>query len=159
MNKFTAALSMVLCFILGVMLDNKMQAHINSADPLATAKEVDNAARAALFDRAQQNVALWQARATTCENNFTGSTILYEPGAEPSMRLPVLHGLLSVEANIPTGSAPRWVIPAKIQPRMVGAGSLQYAWIDGKTLQANGPYNAMPLQAGERFNVTGWVSQ
>jgi hypothetical protein len=145
MNKLATFLWMFAAFLLGVFITQRAQSQLPDTD--------ENSA-AAIHLKAE---TAWRDRASTCENNFTGSTVLYEPGSPAS--LPLLHGLLSLQANL-QGSAPRWVIPAKIQPRTMGApGSLQYVWVDGKTQQTNGPFTAMPLQAGERFNVTGWISQ
>jgi hypothetical protein len=104
----------------------------------------------------------WQARVTSCEANFQGETILTEPG--PPLTVPVLRGAINLQAGpalgLPTGNVARWVLPAKIVPRAVGnVPGLQYVHIDGHTQLIEGPYAALPIQQGERYNVTGWVSQ
>lgn len=105
-------------------------------------------------------LTMWQARAQKCEANFSTFTILYEPGT--SLSIPVLHGLVDIQAGAATGlqtpAHPAWVIPAKIEPRVIAnQPGLVYAYIDRQTGQIDGPYPPAAVAAGDKFTDAGWT--
>ena len=84
--------------------------------------------------------AAWQTRAEKCEANFRTETILYEPGAPPTLTL--FNGLVNVQ---PAGMAgpvgPRWIVPAKIQPQAApGSAGFIFAYFDPASRKLDGPY-------------------
>jgi len=104
-------------------------------------------------------LAQWQSRAKTCEANVQTATILYEPGAPPTV--PLFNGLINVQPGGVTGPVgPRWIIPWKVVPRSAqGAQGFSYYYFDGTTSRLDGPYLPYEMHPGDQWNVTGWVSQ
>lgn len=101
-----------------------------------------------------------EARTQTCEANFSTFTVLYEPGT--SLSIPLLHGLVDLQAGAVTGlqspAHPAWVIPAKIEPRVIASqAGLVYGYIDRQNGQIDGPYPATVIAAGDKFGVAGWA--
>lgn len=101
-----------------------------------------------------------EARTQACEANFSTFTVLYEPGQ--SLSIPLLHGLVDLQAGAATGlqgpAHPAWVIPAKIEPRLIASEpGLLYGYIDRETKQIDGPYTATVIAPGDRAGVAGWA--
>lgn len=159
------ALGFVFCgVIFGVLLAGKMNQKISDEQRSSVAKQVDDEMQLQELRREkiswQSAMEGWQGRAQACEANYTTFTVLYEPGQPLS--IPVLHGLLDLQAGPATGlqtpAHPAWILPAKIEPRVIAAQpGLLYGYMDRETKQLDGPYPATVVAMTDKFGVKGWA--
>jgi hypothetical protein len=70
-----------------------------------------------------------------CQANFQGATVLYEPA--PGVQLSL--GLRGLGVAPSANQTPRWVIPAKIKPKILAGTQGEYFYVTADNL-LDGPY-------------------
>lgn len=121
-------------FVAGIFMSQQMQRR--SAQDPAVAVNDEGIAMQRVFDQLRE-----------CNARFQTWTILYEPGAEPS--LPFFNGALSIQANMPVQAGPKWIVPAKIEPVVSAASpNFTYSYFNIHTRKLDGPY--LPETAAEK---------
>lgn len=77
-----------------------------------------------------------------CQSAYLQGTVLYDTNGSAIVRVPLFRGMfdLSVAPSSPTAK-PRWIIPAKIKPMVIGnARGVSYSYLDPKTGSVSGPF-------------------
>lgn len=95
----------------------------------------------------------WQKKSEACDAQSQIATILYEPGAPPTIAL--FNGAINVQPGASLGvtipSGPRWIVPAKVQPRVITAiPGVWYSYFDLSTQRLDGPYIPLLVSAGNQ---------
>lgn len=97
----------------------------------------------AAVDTANQTIATLTAQRDTCQANFTGGTVLWDSSAELSPSSitrnlsPTANIVAALIGNVQSVTHPRWVIPARIKPSLIGGvegARCEYIGNDGKVL-------------------------
>lgn len=156
-SKFHAALIAAVALVFGFFGGGAFAAHEMPQHDVAA--DVDHAAVLAAHggynpdDPAvlKQAVAQQREQIEVCvdqiknlrEEKMKIATVIYEPTA--GMTIPVLHGLAAIPIGNNGSAAPKWIVPGKVVPQIVGTRgeAFQYKYLDLQTQKLDGPYLAL----------------
>ncbi len=138
-----------ICLCFGIGIGMMLATRILASVPPATAANC--AAIESSWEQtnaeAMKTVLAWKAADEKCEAQFGEATVLYDTSAAPNpFAIPLLHGTvnLSLAGTGPT-PGPRWIIPAKIVPAILGSStSAAYGYVDVRAGRIEGPFQPLP---------------
>jgi hypothetical protein len=154
----TVACSLI-CGVLGVAgAAEYVMRGMDKIDQSAAASAMDSAQRALTAPHpqsaTQREIRLRLANnLKACQENFATGTLLYETAPQLNIAITGLRGLPLIPVGMQgTAPAPRWWIPAKIEPQTYGdpRGAVYYytkrdpSFTDGRLL-TEGPYVPVPV--------------
>lgn len=88
------------------------------------------------------------AQTATLNEDHSRFTVLYDTSGSPAPGVPLFHGIVTLSlTGLPAQVKPRWLIPAKVKPLVVGSSEwIAYGYIDPQTRVLEGPFTPLPPQ-------------
>ena len=98
------------------------------------------------LDAVNQQLQAAQSRAAACEAAQTDAnsrlTVLYDISGSAQPAIQLFHGMVNISSPmLPAQARPRWLIPAKVTPVVVGSTtSIAYAYFNPQSKTIEGPF-------------------